>query len=63
MNWGEKRENVLGQENYEQSYYLCFFLMFSSLHFYDIDSNSYFQARHWSQEFVDSDFLEEGVVL
>lgn len=40
---------------------LCY--IFLLLYFYDIDSNSYFQAGHQSQEFVDSDFLEEGVTL
>lgn len=42
---------------------LALFYVFLLLYSYDIDSNSYFQAGQQSQEFVDSEFLEEGVTL
>lgn len=61
---GGKREKIFWDRemmNKTVLFALCY--IFLLLYFYDIDSNSYFQAGHQSQEFVDSDFLEEGVTL
>lgn len=63
MNWGEREKTFWDRKIMSKTTLFALFYIFLLLYFYNIDCNSYFQAGHESQEFVDSDFLEEGVTL